>query len=73
MTAMRTIGLAPVGPSEASVDTLPCEYVVRLRVSRVRAVRAARDRLADARADPLAARQEGGRGAGARLGGENDA
>jgi predicted GTPase len=30
MTAMRTMVLVPVLPPEASVDTLPCEYVVRL-------------------------------------------
>lgn len=32
MTAMRTMGLAPVLPPEASVDKSPDEYVVRLAV-----------------------------------------
>lgn len=30
MTAMRTMGLAPVLPPDATLDILPCEYVVRL-------------------------------------------
>jgi HSP20 family protein len=32
MTAMRTMGLAPVLPSESSVDELASEYIVRLSV-----------------------------------------
>jgi HSP20 family protein len=32
MTAMRTMGLAPVLPPEASVEQLPNEYVVHLAV-----------------------------------------